>query len=528
MARRRTLILLLAALLLAGCKSIVPPPDELPPVTAPPGETTVEPAHTADASADGRFSLRFNPEATLNPYTANDPDNILLTKLLYESFFVLDENFLPVPQLCETCETLDGVEYEITLRPGVAMSDGTTLDASDAAYSINLAREGGRFAERLRTVESATVTGELTLKIKLTTVNRRFTSLLDVPIVKYGYNGTVPPGSGPYVFADGYEARLTRSSRHRDAASMPVESIYLVACADNDLAELFTLQTIDLFVDDPTDGFVINVRRDHETRYYDTTVFQFLGFNTRSPVLRERDMRRAFAVAVDRQYITDEILGGHAIPANIILSPKYRLYNESWSPDYGDPVIEMSAILGRLGMEDSDNDSYLEYVTDEDPHTPFSIDFIVNSENDFKVRTAEHIAATVRRVGINITLRKLPWEEYIEALNAGDFDIYFGETQLTADFDFSPLLSPGGSLDYGGLGSAEYAELTDAFLASESDATQSSAARALCAAVLADAPLVPILYKQYAVHSGRNVISGMSPSQSNVLRNFESWTIRNL
>jgi peptide/nickel transport system substrate-binding protein len=525
---RRLLVLVFAVALLAGCSDIVPPPDEPAPVTVTPGEATPVPEATPDPSADGRFSLRYNPSATLNPYTGTDPDNLLLTKLLYESFFVLDEDFNPVPQLCESCETDDGVTYELTLLPNIAMSDGTTLDAHDAAYSINSAREGSRFARRLRTVESATATGELTVTVKLTTVNRRFTSLLDIPIVKYGYTGTIPPGSGPYVFADAGTARLTRMARHRYYSSMPVDSIYLVSCDDNDLAELFTLQTIDLYVDDPTDAFVVNVRRDHETRYYNTTTLQFLGFNDRTQVLRDSDVRRAFAVAVDRAYIADTVLSGHAIPASLVLSPKYALYNTAWEPDYGDPVVEMSAIFGKLGMEDSDNDSYLEYVTDEDPHTPFSVDFIVNAENEYKIRAAEYIAATIRRVGINITLRKLPWDEYTQALESGDFDMFYGETQLSADFDLSPLLSPGGALDYGGLGTAEYMELIDAFLAAEAESAQSSAARALCVKALADAPIVPIVYKQYAVHSGRNVITGIAPSQSNVLRNFESWTISNL
>ena len=49
-----------------------------------------------------------------------------------------------------------------------------------------------------------------------------------------------------------------------------------------------------------------------------------------------------------------------------------------------------------------------------------------------------------------IEVVELPWDEYLTALEAGDFDLYFGEIRLTADWDLTDLLSIGAPLNYGG------------------------------------------------------------------------------
>jgi ABC-type transport system substrate-binding protein len=255
---------------------------------------------------------------------------------------------------------------------------------------------------------------------------------------------------------------------------------------------------------------------------------QFLGFNTRGEALRDGQLRRALGLAADRRAIAESVMLGHATPAPLALPPSYRLYDAAWERSVGDPLVEMSAIFSRAGMTDADSDAYLEYLSPSGEYVPFSIDFIVNAENDYKVAAAERIAETLRRVGVQITLRALPWAAYAEALESGDFDLYYGETRLPADFDLSALLLPGGALDYGGVEPGEYAPYLTAFLSASDDAAEAAAAVALCRKIQTDAPFIPILYKRYAAHTGRGVVNGLSPSQSGVFYGVADWTINNL
>ena len=79
-----------------------------------------------------------------------------------------------------------------------------------------------------------------------------------------------------------------------------------------------------------------------------------------------------------------------------------------------------------------------------------TVTLLVNQENTFKVSAAEHIAQALSDFDLQIQVEALPWEEYAAALAAGNFDLYYGEVRLPANWDLSALVGTGGSLNYGG------------------------------------------------------------------------------
>ena len=190
-----------------------------------------------------------------------------------------------------------------------------------------------------------------------------------------------------------------------------------------------------------------------------------------------------------------------------------------------DPLVRMSSILYRAGLRDSDNDSFLDFPDGSGGFTAFSIDFIVNSENPYRVRAAHRIADTLRSVGFNIVVRELPWEEFEAALSEGDFDMYYGEAALGADFNLSPLLLPGGRLNPGGTGDALYREYIEAFLSAVTDEERAAAAERLVGTVRQYAPFIPILYKRHVIHTPLGAVTGALPSQSSVFRNIADWSV---
>ena len=520
------LALLSVALLLQGCFH-EPAPDTPPPESDSPPDvepTPNDPVITANRR--GVFTLRYDPDSTVNPITGVNSNNILLSSLLYEGLFSLDGALNPEPVLCETWSVEDNLIYTFNIKPGVAVSDGSFLDANDIIYTLTQASQHGRFVNRLKNIDKITSESELSVTIKLKSPNRRFIRLLDIPVIKSGsINDRIPPGTGPYVFPGAEALRLTRFPDYRDSSDLPVASIQLRVCGDDEAAELFEDGQLSLLWDDPCDTYEIRLNRVHEKRYYDTTALQFIGFNTRSTALKEADVRRAIGCAIDREYITGEIMQGQALVATYALSPSYNLYSDLWTRDNIDSQFELSALLNRAGLEDYDDDSFLEYPNGSGGYTKFSLDFIVNSENQYKVRAANLIAGTLMQTGINVTVRELAWDSFTSALQSGNFDMYYGEVVLSADFDLSALLLPGSPLNYGKTGSSDYAPLIADFLSAPSAAEEQIAAKALCDMVLFDAPFVPILYKKYAVYTPMGAISGAAPSQSGVFRNISDWTI---
>jgi peptide/nickel transport system substrate-binding protein len=461
----------------------------------------------------------------MNPFSGEDVENMALTGLMYESLFIAGDDFSPVPLLCKSYTTTDFMIYTFRIQSEIAFSDESLLGAEDVAYSILAAKDCERYALRLRSVAAVLVIDDLTLELTLRAPNNKFPVLLDIPIIKDGtarYN--YPIGSGPYRFDERRGDRLVANTAYRDYAELPVKTVYLTECTNTGLIEKFTDRDIDLYLDDPADIFEFNVRSDHETRYYNTTTLQYLGFSRRSEPLKDSSIRRAIGLLADRDAIVRDILAGHALPAPLALPSVYSLYDRAWEQKATDPILEVSAIFAFVGLQDTDSDAYLEYPAG-DGFLPFSIDFIVNIENGYKVAAAEQIAAAAERVGININLRKLPWEDFTAALKSGDFDIFFGETRLSADFDFSPLISPGGALDFGHIGSESYGGFVEAFRLAKSEEVALLAAKQLCTEIYANAPFVPLCYMQYAVHTHRGAVSGVHPSQSNIYCDMADWII---
>ena len=529
------LIILLPAIMLQGCW-LPPRPHLQQPSVLPESPEVIDPPpvddHPVVNPRPGRFTLRYDPEFTMNPLTALNRDNLMLTSLMYESLFVLDENLNEVLLLCSSWESEDNMVFTIEILPEIAMHDGSYLTADDVAYSLRQAmnHRRSRHRNKLRSIQTVHSDGELTVTITIENPNARFIRLLDIPIIKNGsIDSRVPPGTGPYYFQDPESMRLDRFNNYRYYSDLSLATVYLVECLDSDLTEFFDNGVISLLWDDPTGAFDIRINRMHDSHLYNTTALQYIGFNTNSNALRNNDVRRAIGCAVDRQYIVEHIMtvprAGQTIAAPVAISPVFNLYDPSWERR-GDPLNEMGVLIDRAGLHDSFETGFLALPDGTGGYRPFTLDFIVNIENTHKVAAAHHIAERLRTFGFNVIVRELQWNDFMTALQNGKFDMYYGETQLGADFDFSPLLLPGDdNLNFGNTANNAYRFLIQSFLAASTQEEVSFAGEQLNLAILQSAPFIPVLYKRYAIYSHMGAVNDARPGQSGVFHNFQNWSI---
>jgi len=530
------LILLFTVTFTSGCwlpimPQFNPPPLPELPVFEPRDPIEQEPALAAAAPGQpGQFTLRYEPEATMNPILTLNRDNISLTSLLYENLFILDENLIEVPLLVREWYSEDNETFTLHIHSDILMHDGDLLTAADVTYSINRARQRGRHVNKLRTITNVSSDGEHTVIITIEAPNARFVRLLDIPVIRNGtIDERIPPGSGPFMFPHPEAMRLVLFRQHRHYAQMPLSTIHLRQCSDGELSGLFDEGFLSLLWDDPTGAFDIRINRMHEPRFFETTSLQFLGFNANSPILRIDDVRRAISSSIDRQYIVENIKNmpraGQTVASPLAISPMFDMYDPEWEPRH-DPIHEMSVLINRAGLLDFNYDGFFEVPDGFGGFNPFTLDFIVNVENSHKVAAAEKIASDLRLFGIDVNVRTLPWANFIEALDEGNFDIYYGEVQIGADFDLSPLLLSGdNSVNFGGTARNEFASMIRDFLAASTEEEMSIAGRALVDGIRFDAPFAPILYKRHAIYTPTGVVVGATPSQSGVFHNFHEWSI---
>jgi len=524
--RKQIGILLSAAMLaglLGGC-SLFEIPALGGSVTATPTPVPSSDLPGGSKSGDSIFSLNYSSLYGLNPISDLHKVNQLTASLVYEGLFALDENFGYYPVLCESWSTENGTYYTFKIKSGITFHDGTALTAYDVAYSLNQAKGSSLYGGRFSKVYGISATDSETLAVSLTRANMLFPALLDVPIIK---NGSVsednPEGTGPYVLAKEQDYSLLKAYEGwRGYDSLPLKRIYLQEYNADSLVAAYEGGYVDLVVSDPTEVSSLAYSGNSEARYYNTTYLQYLGFNMTGGFFSDSSMRQAMTYLIDRTYITQTLMSGGgtecfvptAVSSEAVGSVASRF---SYSPE---KTIE---ILTSAGVSDYNKDGWVEYMSGNVP-VRFTVKFIANKDNTVKLAAAEKIAGAMRDIGINVDLQKLSFEDYTSALESGNFDMYYAEVRLTADFDLSELLFRNGKLNYGGIDDDAYEVLLNAYFSADDD-LRKTAAEALYNDIANTAPIVPVAFRRQAMLTKRGVVSGASPSASGVFNDITGWTV---
>lgn len=498
--KRLCTILLAAALLLSGCGQDQPSASSQPPAAPPASDA-------APAPVDIPFSLAVYPSYSLHPVLAENRANLTLAPLLYEPLFQLDGTFQAEGVLCSGhAVSEDLLTWTFTLHSGVTFSDGTPLTGELAADALNTARRAGsRYAQRLADV--AAISGEEdTVTITLRRPNGALPALLDIPIAL----GTEdrPLGTGPYVLSGaGDELSLTARESWWQDKPLPAQAIPLTAVSQSDgLISSFASGDTGLVDVDLMGTNALGYSGNYETWDYATTDFLYLGFNTQRGLCQNAKVRQALARAIDRDPIVQTDYARHAVPSTLPVHPASPLYDEmlaqnlAYDPERAVEGLEDLRAAGR----------------------PLTL--LVNSENAAKVAAAQRVAYQLESTGMEVTLDKLPFDDYAAALTAGSFDLYLGEVVLTADFDLSALFAPAGSLNYGRWADWQTDGLLSALRGSR-DADRETAARALFAYFNDQVPIVPLCFKNGSVLTQWGRLSGLDPVRGNVFHQLENWII---
>jgi len=502
MKRLCSILLSLALVLtLAACGGPVQEPGS---ASGPPPDASQE----APPPVDIPFSLAAYPSYSFHPVLALNRANLTLAPLLYEPLFQVDAAFRAIPVLCQAhTVTEDKLCWTFTLRSGVTFSDGSPLTGEVVAAALELARQpGSRYAQRLRDV-SAITAGENSITIYLRRPKGDLPVLLDIPIALSGEDRA--PGTGPYVLS-GTEDDLTLTARSGwwQGKTLPTRKIPLTQVGQSDdLISAFASGGVGLVDVDLMGTNALGYSGNYETWDYATTDFLYLGFNTQSGMCQNAKVRQALARAVDRDSIAQVDYARHAVSTALPVHPSSGLFRKgladalSYDPEQVVAQLEERKLLGR------------------------SLVLLVNSENTAKAGAAQRIAGQLEAAGMEITLSKLPFDDYVAALKQGAYDLYLGETVLTADFDLAPLLSSSGSLNYGLWQDSQTDSLLYALHSAQGEA-RATAADNLFAHLNEHVPIVPICFKNGSALTQWGRLEGLSPLRGNVFHQLENWSIQ--
>ena len=104
---------------------------------------------------------------TLDPHAQNEGPTHMVSRQVYEGLVTPGLNMEILPQLAESWTATADDTWIFNIRRGVTFHDGSSLTASDVAFSINRAKTApSDMVDLIKSVKSATAIDDHTVEVK--------------------------------------------------------------------------------------------------------------------------------------------------------------------------------------------------------------------------------------------------------------------------------------------------------------------------------------------------------------------------
>lgn len=445
--KKRSLALLLASVLvmsmaLSACGS------KKSEGTADPSGSTEATTETETTSADTPLAVVVGPEPdTIDPALNSAVDGGTLCNHAFEGLTRLASDGVTYePGQAESWDVSDdGLTYTFHLREGLKWSDGSDLTANDFVYAWNRAvnpETAADYEYMFDVIEgydekelNVEATDDLTLVIKLNANTPYFTELCAFPVyfpVKqdvveasgeaWATDPSTYVGNGPYKLVEwAHDSYMLyeQNENYWDVANLGPKQIKFVLMEDPN-SQLSAYETEEvLFIDDcPTAE--IPAQKENDDFYIEGQLgTYYVSYNTENEYLSNPLIRKALTLAIDRNYICEQIgqagqqPAGAFVPTGLTDADKTKQFRDVGG-DYFDPEdYEGNIELAKQALEEAG------YPNGEGLPT---FNYLTN-DSAGHVDIAEALQNMWKEIGVNITIDTQEWNTFLNTRKEGDYDI---------------------------------------------------------------------------------------------------------
>lgn len=347
------------------------------------------------ARSDSTTSFDLHQEITENNAFAIDK--------VFESLVTFDNDGNIIDWLAESHEISDdGLVYTFTLQDGLKFSDGSDVTAEDVKFSIERHLEVGGSLPIEADVESVEALDEKTVQITLGSAYTPFLSELanfSNGIIPKDFAGKTeeeffkdPIGTGPFVVSEwdpSGDLTFTKNAYYwQEGKPYLDELVYKVVDDDNQALNQLLAGEID-GIEDLSLSNAANIESNAETKTATSYSYNVeeVFFNTLDEHFSDEHVRRALAMAIDREALTQALTFGYAEVANTVL-PRALLYQTNDTVDA--LTYDIDAAKEELALS-----AYPD---------GFDTTISIASGNNTRLQEAQIIQAAGAQIGINIEI----------------------------------------------------------------------------------------------------------------------------
>lgn len=363
---------------------------------------------------------------------------------LYDRLLNFDDNETLLPGLAtEWVVAEDGLSYTLTLRDGVVFHDGTPFNADSVKFNIqrHIDKPDSAFYTIYEPVDHVEVVDDLTAMIVMKEVRPNFIyeglaqwGALQLSPTSYAAQdpdnyGSPPVGTGPFVF-DSYEPgsliKYTRNDAYWGGA--PFLDGVEVKVIPEPAVQLTELEagTTDAILVSPKD--VQTVEDDGlQVQQRIAPGVSLVSLNTSRGVTQELAVRKAIAMAVDRDTMIEALLYGYGAKSRAGVTEESPFYNADIPEIAYDPEAA-GALLDEAGWVMGDGD-----IRQRDGQ-PLTVNILSTDFTDWALYN-QAIQEQLKAIGIDSTISSLEWNAYLDQWreNQGDWNVsYHSQGSLMA------------------------------------------------------------------------------------------------
>ncbi|MEO0795519.1 MAG: ABC transporter substrate-binding protein [Verrucomicrobiota bacterium] len=403
----------------------------------------------AKAVPDTFVFARGSDAQKLDPADVDDGESVNTLAQICEGLVRFKPGTLEVePWLAETFfMSADGLTYTFKIRKGITFHDGTPLDAEAAAFSFerqideahpaHLPTASFQYWNFLYSeVKSVEVVDEMTLKLHLSQPNATllyslaiFPAWLISPNTPPAEIPMRPVGTGPYQFVEWAPDQAVVLERNENYwAYRPFYPRIIISTVPDNTVRVLMLKSGSV---DAIDG----VQPAEAIAYAENPAFTlhrapsmnvgYLAIQSGVERLRDPEIRRALAMAINRQAIADLALDGAALPASYPIppgflgEPKSQAEPVPFDPEAAKKLLEAHLDLFDVPIVISTFDAPRVYFPDPQ-------------------RVASLIRNDWEEIGLTVEIETRDFKSHLQTLRNGDFEVgligWYGDNGDTDNF----------------------------------------------------------------------------------------------
>jgi len=370
----------------------------------------------------------------LDVRSSTDANSIHVANLFSQHLVKTNMQLLPEGDLAESFEVKDGRIYTFKLPAGATWHDGRPLTSDDVLASFRQAAgPTSRAMSSFKDVESFEAPDPLTFIIKLKNPNASFLlgSIADIYIHPKHYIDdpkypSHPIGSGPYKFVkrsdrDIIFERFDQVKRF-NGGKLQAPSFFdkvVVRSIQDPTTRFLSLMggDIDLLINALSAKRLSEVSQNPFLQVHRApgTSYQYLGFNQRNEKFRDPRVRRALAMAINRDEIIKHKYLGYAQPAAGMLSPSNFFADPALTQVPYDPA-GAKQLLKEAGKE--------------------NLEFELKSSTDRDIGSMLLVLREYwEKIGVKVTIRPYEFATFFADIQKGNFECYCLKWTAVSDPD---------------------------------------------------------------------------------------------